>query len=79
MVNFANFTEEFLEEAVLEILTDLGYETAFGPEISVTYLSGKGRLSRCNFKKSPLGCAPAIKSRIYRRSAGRSLPESTDI
>ena len=30
-----NFTEEFLEEAAIEILQDLGYEYVSGPEISV--------------------------------------------
>lgn len=29
-----NFTEDLLEEAAIEILQDLGYEYAFGPDIS---------------------------------------------
>src|SRR5690606_26123775 len=35
MTATAVFSEAQLEEAVLEILTEMGYETAFGPEISV--------------------------------------------
>lgn len=34
MSSLANFTEEMLEEATLEILQELGYEYAFGPEMS---------------------------------------------
>ena len=33
-VDILNFTEEYLEEAAIEILQELGYTYVFGPDIS---------------------------------------------
>ena len=49
MTATAVFSEAQLEEAVLEILTEMGYETAFGPEISVDGTYPNGRIIKMYF------------------------------
>jgi len=62
-----NFTEDLLEEAAIEILQELGYEYAFGPDISL----GGEYEERKDYREVIL--ASRVKDALYR--INRDLPE----